>query len=481
MMWVSRTFASIILVVNGFVVASSTSNTTNQTAGVHLSLGNNPTEVVVSWATALMPGHANILVKYGTTKSLGSFAIANTTTLSNNEPATGPGSKTTWRNISMHHAIVPAQAGETVFYSVDDAKIYNFTHLPCNTTQQKPITFAIFGDMGVKEQEGANWTLAMLKQHRRNGEFDAVLHVGDLAYDLRENAGRTGDEFLADMEEVASSVPYLTCVGNHERDCVDTVTAEPIKSCNSPPYTNYRQRFSMPTPSSSANSPLFWSVDIGFVHVIALNTDTYLLGEAMAADQYDAIQAQLKWLEADLEAATARRKQVPWIIAIGHEMLYSTHDSGHVAQAQILREGGTSTSGAFAGLESLLHDYGVDLYFSGHEHVYEHFGRIYKGAACTAATAGTKCGMTASRTEGCPCTAHIIVGNAGNREFPYKNTNGTVAGFAYPQPSYEQFRSAFPSGYGLLTVYNATTMAWQQMNAITGQPIDVHVYSRGPV
>lgn len=55
-----------------------------------------------------------------------------------------------------------------------------------------------------------------------------------------------------------------------------------------------------------------------------------------------------------------RRHAVPWIVAFGHEMLYSTHDSGHVAQAHLLRNGGNTSVGSFGGLEELFHTYGVD-------------------------------------------------------------------------------------------------------------------------
>ena len=46
----------------------------------------------------------------------------------------------------------------------------------------KAVKFAIFGDLAVKEQEGANWTLYRLKQHLADPDsgFDAILHVGDI-------------------------------------------------------------------------------------------------------------------------------------------------------------------------------------------------------------------------------------------------------------------------------------------------------------
>ena len=93
-------------------------------------------------------------------------------------------------------------------------------------------------------------------------------------------------------------------------------------------------------------------------------------------------------------------------------------------------------------------------------------------------TAGTECGLPADRSTGCPCTAHLVVGNAGNREFPYHAHNGSVLPFAFPQPAYEEFRSASPAGFGFLTVHNGSVMTWQQFNARTGGVLDEHVYHR---
>jgi hypothetical protein len=458
--------------------------------GVHMSLGRAAGEVAVSWSTPLA---AEGFLLYGDSPgALSSRVAATSSVLANNEAMAGPAVKAgPWRNISVHTALIAdIAAGRTVFYRVsgdaDADRVLNFSY---SVPHQRAgaVTFAVFGDLAVKEQDGANYTLARLKEHRRRGDFDAVLHVGDIAYDLREGAGRTGDEFLVDMEEVASSVPYMTCPGNHERDCVSSSGGrqKPIGSCTDPPYTNYRARFAMPTPPAKLPlpTPMYWSTDIGAVHVIALNTDTYLLGASMAAAQREALLDQLVWLEADLQAATtpSQRAKVPWIVAIGHEMLYSSHDSGHKSQAKILREGGTSASGAFGGLEELFNRYSVDLYFSGHEHVYEHFARTYQGQRCSEnnTAASRDCGLPLTKNRPvCPCTAHIVVGNAGNREFPYHNKDGSVEAFQYVQPAFEEFRSTSPAGFGLLTVHNDSVMTWRQLNARTGETIDEHIYHR---
>jgi hypothetical protein len=437
---------------------------------VHLSLGTTPGDVIVSWS-ASRPGGAKLWFAWpgespDEPASWGAGVNASSTDVLNN---TDGGDA--WRVTYVHHATIPRDAGwsegSTFLYSVSAADgsgsrgacIFNTSGSAQQTRGGgRPATLAIFGDLGVKEQDGANWTLARLKQHLRNNDhpygphFDAVLHVGDFAYDLKDGGGRTGEEFLTDMQDVASAVPYLTCPGNHERDCPHAVG----EGCTDPPYSNYRGWFgsSMPAPRNASARAMYWSADIGYAHVVSINTDGCLLGHSAA--QAAALAEQHAWLEADLARAHANRAKVPWVVVIGHEMMYSTHDASHVAQAKLLRDGGDMCTDGF---EPLFFDYGVDLYFSGHEHVYERFQRTLRGAAHTNAT------------------AYIVVGNAGNREFPYMN-GSAVAGFVYDMPAYESFRAASPSGFGLLELRDPTTMVWTQYNALTGLPIDTHTYKR---
>ena len=95
------------------------------------------------------------------------------------------------------------------------------------------------------------------------GHFDAVLHVGDMAYDMAQDNARCeslesyrrisirkssfslkiysrdnclppfrfGDAFMRQMQPVAGLLPYMTCPGNHE---------------NHYNFLNYKSRFTMP-------------------------------------------------------------------------------------------------------------------------------------------------------------------------------------------------------------------------------------------
>ena len=46
--------------------------------------------------------------------------------------------------------------------------------------------------------------------------YDALLHLGDIAYDLGSLEGRRGAAFLRKAQPVAAAVPSLVAAGNHE-------------------------------------------------------------------------------------------------------------------------------------------------------------------------------------------------------------------------------------------------------------------------
>ena len=86
---------------------------------------------------------------------------------------------------------------------------YFYTKTLPDTKDWSP-TFAMFGDLG---NENAA-SLPFLQKGAVNGQFDVVLHVGDMAYDLAEENGHRGDVFMEQIEPIASSVPYMTCPGS---------------------------------------------------------------------------------------------------------------------------------------------------------------------------------------------------------------------------------------------------------------------------
>jgi acid phosphatase type 7 len=74
------------------------------------------------------------------------------------------------------------------------------------------VRLGIFGDMGNENAQ----SLAYLQQETQDGSFDALIHVGDFAYDMHTDQARVGDEFMNQIQSVAAYAPYMVCPGNHE-------------------------------------------------------------------------------------------------------------------------------------------------------------------------------------------------------------------------------------------------------------------------
>ena len=113
-------------------------------------------------------------------------------------------------------------------------------------------------------------------------------------------------------------------------------------------YLNQTAGYLRAGESSGSNTNLYFSLDMGLIHLIVLNTMPYL-------DLRDDLRvAQLAWLEKDLKAANSNREKVPWVIIATHVPMYCSA-SGQTGV------GGNSRKD----LEVLLQTYGVDLYTYG--------------------------------------------------------------------------------------------------------------------
>lgn len=73
-------------------------------------------------------------------------------------------------------------------------------------------SFAIFGDMGNENAQ----SLARLQEESQRHTYDAIIHVGDFAYDMDTENAEVGDQYMRQIEPLAAYVPYMVCAGNHE-------------------------------------------------------------------------------------------------------------------------------------------------------------------------------------------------------------------------------------------------------------------------
>lgn len=89
--------------------------------------------------------------------------------------------------------------------------IYWFRTPPKAQDQWSP-SLAIYGDLGNENAQ----SLPRLQEETQLGMYDAILHVGDFAYDMNTQNAEVGDEFMRQIEAIAAYVPYMVVPGNHE-------------------------------------------------------------------------------------------------------------------------------------------------------------------------------------------------------------------------------------------------------------------------
>ncbi|XP_042902962.1 acid phosphatase type 7 [Parasteatoda tepidariorum] len=313
---------------------------------IHLSYGKSPNEIIVTWVTfdptnistveyGPLPNVTN-KVKFGTVSK---FVDG------------GYKKRVLWIHKVVLDDLVPGS--EYVYYcgSTDGwSTMYEFTALK-NGTDWSP-TLVVYGDLGSKNAR----SLPQVQEEVQRGLYDAVLHVGDIAYNLDSNNARVGDEFMRQIEPIAARIPYQVCVGNHE------------KAYN---FSNYVNRFNMMNQDGEINNH-FYSFDIGPAHIIAFSTEFYYYtkyGSAQIANQYN-------WLENELKKANLPENKIkhPWIITMGHRPMYCS-SVGFIIQSRTHCT--KKDSKIRKVLEDLFYKYGVDLEIWGHQHNYERSWPVY--------------------------------------------------------------------------------------------------------
>jgi len=388
---------------------------------IHLSLGVRQESLTLTWSTVDYTEDSTVLIQTeaGETEYTGSaqrFVDGGERKLSQ------------W----IHRVqLDDLQPSSTYFYRVGSQRGWSDIlqlHSPPHGRDWSP-SIALFGDMGTENAA----SLPYLQREAGEGRFHAVIHVGDMAYDMAEHNGKRGDQFMAQVEPVASLVPYMTCPGNHE---------------NHYNFSNYRARFGNSMPRDEGN--MYYSFDLGPVHFVSISTEFYYFlnfGIKQVLNQFT-------WLEKDL--AKVDRSATPWIVVFGHRPMYCTNDDRDDCTKFETRTRTGLPLLHWWGLEDLLVKYGVDLAVWAHEHSYE---RLYPTYNRT---------IIPSPDPSLPyidprAPVHITTGSAGCRE----KHDGFLP---QPQP-WSAFRSS-QYGYTRMKVVNDTHLYLEQVDVETvGQPV----------
>lgn len=84
--------------------------------------------------------------------------------------------------------------------------------MPSQDPNWSPIV-AVYGDLGLENGRSFPYLQAEAQLHVIN----AVLHAGDIAYNLDSDDGNVGDVFMRKLQAIAAYVPYMVAPGNHEQ------------------------------------------------------------------------------------------------------------------------------------------------------------------------------------------------------------------------------------------------------------------------
>lgn len=317
--------------------------------------------------------------------------------------------------------------GRNVWYSYGSPSAGWSTPTLFHMGQKDPSVFRFiaFGDLGVTPKQ-APAELSALRMQEHLNTTDLVVHIGDISY-ARGHA-YLWEDFFREIEPIATRVPYMTSIGNHEFDYLgqpfkpewSTYGTDSGGECGVP----YVARFAMPYLDDSRalkNRTLYYSFSYGPVHFAMLDSESDFLPNS----------TQHNWLKRDL--ALVDRDTTPFVIVTSHRPMYDSSWGGLLPEVSVLRDA----------IEPLLITYQVDLVLVGHIHVYQR--------SCTVLS--DQCNAFG--------TVHLTIGMAGNiAQTPW---NGT--------PEWLQYRS-LNHGIALFEVTNSTAMHVQFVRDTTGEVED---------
>ncbi|KAL9662943.1 hypothetical protein QQ045_027778 [Rhodiola kirilowii] len=264
------------------------------------------------------------------------------------------------------------------------------------------LKFISYGDMGKTPrdssiehyiQPGALSVAQALTDEVASGNVDSIFHIGDMSY-------ATGflvewDYFLNLISPIASKVSYMTAIGNHESNYVNTaskyITPDSGGECGVP-YEKY-----FPMPTAGKDKP-WYSIEQGPVHFTVISTE----------HDWTEDSEQYAWIKSDL--ASVDRSKTPWLIFMGHRPMYSSiHPLLSVDYDFV------------SAVEPLLFVNKVDLALFGHVHVYERTCAVYKGK-CLGMPVKDQNGIDTYDTRKYTAPVHAIIGMAGFKldKFPSK-------------------------------------------------------------
>lgn len=419
-----------------------------------LAQGKSWNEMTVTWTSGYNIDEATPFVQWVSKGHKNKQSPAGTLTFDRSSMCGSPARTVGWRDPGFIHTSFLKDLWPNTIYTYKMghllssgsciwSKTYSFrsSPYPGQDSLQRVI---IFGDMGKAERDGSNeysnyqpGALNTTDQLIKDlGNFDIVFHIGDITY--ANGYISQWDQFTAQVEPIASTVPYMIASGNHERDWPGTGSFYDTRDSGGECGVLAETMFYVP----AENRAKFWySTDYGmFRFCIADSEHDWREG----SEQYRFIEHCL--------ASVDRRKQ-PWLIFSAHRVLGYSSDKYYGLEGSFEEPMGRES------LQRLWQKYKVDIAFYGHVHNYERTCPIYQNK-CVNSEQSNYSGVVNG-------TIHVVVGGGGSHlsEFSPVNTSWSL---------YKDY----DWGFVKLTAFNHSSLLFEYKKSSDGKVYDSFTISR---
>ncbi|EPS73168.1 hypothetical protein M569_01584, partial [Genlisea aurea] len=420
-----------------------------------LAQGKSWDEMTVTWTSGYGTAESQPFVEWGPKGREQRLSPAVTLTFDRSSLCGPPARTVGWRDPGFIHTSFMKELWPNSWYSyrlghelLDGTLIWSEVHqfksspYPGQNSLQRVI---IFGDMGKDEVDGSNEynnfqpgslnTTRQLTDDLEN--YDIVFHIGDICY--ANGYISQWDQFTAQIEPIASSVPYMLASGNHERDWPGTGSFYGNLDSGGECGVLASTMFYVP----AENRAKFWySTDYGMFRFCIAHTEH---DWRKGTEQYNFIEHCL--------ASVDRQKQ-PWLIFLAHRVLGYSSDEFYASEGSFAEPMGRDD------LQTLWQKYKVDIAFFGHIHSYERTCPIYQNI-CTSEEKDFYSGSLNG-------TIHVVAGGGG----------ASLSQFASQKPSWSIYRDV-DFGFVKLTAFDHSNLLFEYKKSSDGKVYDSFRISRG--
>jgi hypothetical protein len=211
------------------------------------------------------------------------------------------------------------------YYRVsENQEVYTGSFRSAPDNNETNIKFLAYGDTRSNPGTHNQVAAAMVETYIGDEDFQSlIIVVGDLVNNGNSESdwdNQFFDPSYANIQEMLSTLPYQSCMGNHEESGVLFMKYFPY------PFVAGR----------------YWSFDYGPAHFAVVDQYT----------SYTPGSAQLTWLENDLASTTK-----PWKFIYLHEPGWSAGGHSNEVPVQLY-------------IQPLCEQYGIPIVFGGHNHYY---------------------------------------------------------------------------------------------------------------